>query len=44
MFSGGLIAVDQASNYVYVYCLKNRTSHETLDAKEDLENTVETMV
>ena len=37
MFSGGLIAVDQASNYVYVHCLKKLTTHETLDAKEDLE-------
>ena len=37
MYCGGLIAVDQASNYVFIECQKRLTSHETLIAKENYE-------
>ena len=34
---GKTIAVDQASNYVFIECQKRLTSHETLIAKENYE-------
>ena len=37
MYCGGLLAVDQASNYVFVYCQRKLTTHETLRAKEQYE-------
>ena len=37
MFCGGLIAVDQASNYVFVKCQKKFSAQETVDAKEEFE-------
>ena len=37
MYCGGLIAVDQSSNYVFIECQKRLTSHETLIAKENYE-------
>ena len=37
MYCGGLLVVDQASNYVFVHCQKKLTSYETLQGKENYE-------
>ena len=37
MYTGGMIAVDQASNYIFVGFQKHLNSHETLIAKEKFE-------
>ena len=37
MYCGGLIAVDHATNYVFVSCQKKFSAQETIDAKEEFE-------
>ena len=37
MYCGGLMAVDHASNYIFVQCQKKFTAQETVDAKETFE-------
>ena len=37
MFCGGLLAIDHASNYIFVKCMKKFSAQETLQAKEEFE-------
>ena len=37
MYCGGLLAVDQATPYVFVHCQRKLTTHETLRSKKQYE-------